>query len=105
MKNSFDSNLLLRMLNEGHTQEEIAEAFAASLNEAAKRYKKESQKEKEKLAAAEAVANFYKTYYPEISNVVTAKDVIAGMESAKSLMTGEFGKLNFDIFNSLFGGK
>ena len=78
MKNSFDANLLYQMLKNGSTQEEIAAAFAECLNTAAKRYKEEDKK---KLEKAKAVADFYNSYYPNLS--ITAEEVIQQAEDAK----------------------
>ena len=81
MKNSFDANLLYQMLKNGSTQEEIAAAFAESLNIAAKRYKEEEGDHKKKLEKAKAVADFYNSYYPNLS--ITAEEVIQQAEDAK----------------------
>ena len=84
MKNSFDANLLYQMLKNGSTQEEIAAAFAESLNTAAKRYKEEEGDYKKKLEKAKVVAEFYNSYYPNLG--ISAEEIIRQAEEAKKLV-------------------
>ncbi len=79
---NFDS-IILNALREGSSQEDIARIFSQSLNKNAAIIKEEQSKEKEKLKAAEAVANFYNTYYPKILGgyKLTAEDIISASDS------------------------
>lgn len=78
---NFNTADILDFLRKGASQEEIAKAFAESLNRASATYKQEKSVENQKLKDAEAVAYFYNTYYPELFNekdnsLLNARDLI-----------------------------
>ena len=79
---NFDS-IILNALREGSSQEDIARIFSQSLNKNAAIIKEEQTKKNKKLKAAEAVADFYNTYYPDMlcGHTLTAEDVIAASVS------------------------
>ena len=101
MKYEFDQNLLLQALRDGTTQEEIANKFAAALNQAsaairkeeAERQKKEAEAKKlneQKLAHAQVVADFYNIYYPNFlctNEKLTAKTVIEACDATNELFS------------------
>ena len=93
MNYDFDMNILLQAMRDGSTQEEIANKFAAALNKASATIKqekaiqkqKEAQDAKKKLAAAQAVADFYNTYYCDMMPdevKLTAEEIIEVCDSA-----------------------
>ena len=93
MNYDFDMNVLLQALRDGSSQEEIANKFAAALNKASAIIKqekaiqkqKEAQDAKKKLAAAQAVADFYNTYYHDMMPdevKLTAEEIIEVCDAA-----------------------
>lgn len=91
MNYTFDVNVITQALRNGSSQEDLANAFAASLNQAAATVKQEralqKQNEANKLKAAQAVADFYNTYYPELmgDKKVEPQTIIDACESIKKL--------------------
>ncbi len=91
MNYTFDVNVITQALRNGASQEDIANAFAASLNQASATVKQEraaqKQKDEAKMKAAQMVADFYNTYYPEMfpGEKVTAETIIKACESIKKI--------------------
>ena len=101
MNYDFDMNVLLQAMRDGSTQEEIANKFAAALNKASATIKqekaiqkqKEAQDAKKKLAAAQAVADFYNTYYHDMMPdevKLTPEEIIEVCDAAMASVTKFF---------------
>ena len=89
---NIDTNVIAQALRNGCSQEEIANMFAAALNQASATVQQEraaqKQNEANKMKAAEAVANFYNTYYPDMfggKEKATAETIIKACESVKKM--------------------
>ena len=112
MKNlNFDFNSLIAEMRAGTTQEEIANSFATTLNEASALYSKELAKKKEeeakrkeetakKMELAEKVAEFYNTFYPEVFiGKASAKSIVEACDMVVKLPKNFFDNPLFHIFN------
>lgn len=92
MNYSVDANVIAQALRNGISQEDIANTFAAALNQASAAIKQEralqKQKEANKMKAAQAAADFYNTYYPELfpsNEKATAESIIKACDSVKKI--------------------
>lgn len=105
-------DVLAQALRDGVSQEEIANMFAGALNQASTTVKQErAQKENEaKMKAAQVVADFYNTYYPNMfpgEEKATAEAIIKACDSIQKIVvsTDEITKKvgsNFSVENPLF---
>ena len=110
-------DVLAQALRDGVSQEEIANMFAGALNQASITVKQErAQKEKEKeqnetkKKAAQVVADFYNTYYPNMflgEEKATAEAIIKACDSIQKIVvsTDEIAKKvgsNFSVENPFF---
>ena len=91
-KYNIDANVIAQALRGGCSQEEIANMFAAALNQASATVQQEraiqKQAEANKMKAAGAVADFYNTYYPEMfggNEKATAETIIKACEAVKKM--------------------
>lgn len=74
---NFNKDALLQELKNGISEEELAQRFANSLNEAAAAYAKQLNAQKNKLEEAKKVADFLNKYYPFLfSEKISNKEVI-----------------------------
>lgn len=87
-------DVLAQALRDGASQEEIANMFAGALNKASTTVKQErAQKEKEqneaKMKAAQVVADFYNTYYPNMflgEEKATAEAIVKACDSIQKIV-------------------
>lgn len=87
-------DVLAQALRDGASQEEIANMFAGALNKASATVKQErAQKEKEqnetKMKAAQIVADFYNTYYPNMfpgEEKATAEAIVKACDSIQKIV-------------------
>ena len=89
-------DVLAQALRDGASQEEIANMFAGALNKASITVKQErAQKEKEKeqnetkMKAAQVVADFYNTYYPNMflgEEKATAEAIVKACDSIQKIV-------------------
>lgn len=89
---NIDIAVLAQALREGASQEDVANAFATALNQASATVKQEraiqKQKEADKAKAAQAVADFYNTYYPEMfggKEKATGETIIKACDTVKQM--------------------
>ena len=103
-------DVLAQALRDGASQEEIANMFAGALNKASITVKQErAQKEKEnetKKKAAQVVADFYNTYYPNMfpgKEKATAEAIIKACDSIQKIdeIAKKVGS-NFSVENPFF---
>lgn len=100
MNYNISVDVITQALRDGASQEEIANIFADALNKASATVKKEHAERKakeaeakkaqeQKLAHAQAVADFYNIYYPTILGDITisAEDIVKTCDEANALFS------------------
>lgn len=100
MNYNINVDVITQALRDGASQEEIANIFANALNQASATIKKENAERKakeaeakkvqeQKLAHAQAVADFYNIYYPDLmgSESISGEDILKACEEAKNLFS------------------